>query len=70
MKRLGWGFRSASLGNFDERHPLPDLGREIIAYASDVAEIGGGCRSSDHVIVEVQRGTYTGEDDVCRLEDN
>ena len=52
-------------------------GREVIAHPGDVVEIGVGVahritnmHDEDLVIVEVQRGSYTGEDDICRLEDD
>ena len=52
-------------------------GRTIVAHAGDVVEIGVGVahrianmHDQDLVIVEVQRGPYTGEDDICRLEDD
>ena len=52
-------------------------GRTIVAHAGDVVEIGVGVahritnmHDDELVIVEVQRGEYTGEDDICRLEDD
>jgi mannose-6-phosphate isomerase-like protein (cupin superfamily) len=52
-------------------------GREVVAIAGDVVEIGVGVahritnmHDDELVIVEVQRGSYTGEDDICRLEDD
>jgi len=51
--------------------------REVVAIAGDVVEIGVGVahritnmHEDELVIVEVQRGSYTGEDDICRLEDD
>lgn len=52
-------------------------GREVIAHPGDVVEIGVGVahritnvHDDELVIIEVQRGTYTGEDDIIRLEDD
>ena len=52
-------------------------GRTIVAHIGDCVEIGLGVahrisnmHDEDLVIVEVQRGTYTGEDDIVRLEDD
>ena len=52
-------------------------GRTVIAHPGDVVEIGVGVahritnmHDEGLVIVEVQRGSYTGEDDICRLEDD
>lgn len=52
-------------------------GRTVVAHAGDVVEIGVGVahritnmHDQELVIVEVQRGPYTGEDDICRLEDD
>lgn len=52
-------------------------GRTIVAHAGDVVEIGVGVahritnmHDEGLVIVEVQRGSYTGEDDILRLEDD
>jgi mannose-6-phosphate isomerase-like protein (cupin superfamily) len=52
-------------------------GRTIVARPGDCVEIGVGAAhriSNLHddklVILEVQRGLYTGEDDIVRLEDD
>jgi len=52
-------------------------GREVVAIPGDVVEVGVGVahritnmHEEELVIVEVQRGSYTGEDDICRLEDD
>ena len=52
-------------------------GRTVVAHAGDVVEIGVGVahritnmHDEELVIVEVQRGPYTGEDDILRLEDD
>jgi mannose-6-phosphate isomerase len=52
-------------------------GRTIVGGAGDCIEIGVGVahritnvHDEDLVIVEVQRGSYTGEDDICRLDDD
>ncbi len=52
-------------------------GRTIVAHPGDCVEIGVGVahrisnvHDEDLVIVELQRGSYTGEDDICRLQDD
>ncbi len=52
-------------------------GRTIVAHTGDCVEIGLGVahritnqHETDLVIVELQRGPYTGEDDIVRLEDD
>ena len=52
-------------------------GRTIVAHPGDCVEIGLGVAhrisnvdDEDLVIIEVQRGSYTGEDDIVRLEDD
>lgn len=52
-------------------------GETVEAPAGACVTVGVGsahriCNQHDDllVIVEVQRGTYTGEDDICRLEDD
>ena len=52
-------------------------GRTSVAQTGEIVEVGIGAAhriSNDHdedlVIVEVQRGSYTGEDDIVRLEDD
>jgi mannose-6-phosphate isomerase len=52
-------------------------GRTIVGQPGDCIEIGVGVahrianqHDDDLVIVEVQRGSYTGEDDICRLHDD
>ena len=52
-------------------------GRTIVGQPGDCIEIGVEVahritneHDADLVIVELQRGSYTGEDDICRLEDD
>ena len=52
-------------------------GRTIVGHPGDCIEIGVEVahritneHDEDLVIVELQRGAYTGEDDICRLEDD
>jgi mannose-6-phosphate isomerase-like protein (cupin superfamily) len=52
-------------------------GRTVVAQPGDCVEIGVGVAhriANDHdealSIIEVQRGSYTGEDDIVRLEDD
>ena len=52
-------------------------GETIVAGPGDSVDVATGAahritneHSDELVIVEVQRGSYTGEDDICRLEDD
>ena len=52
-------------------------GRIMLARAGECVEVGIGqahrlCNDHDEelVIIEIQRGSYTGEDDIVRLEDD
>ena len=52
-------------------------GETVIAHPGESVDVpqGAAHRLANHgdtelVIVEVQRGGYTGEDDICRLEDD
>ncbi|GAA1145742.1 cupin domain-containing protein [Nocardioides aquiterrae] len=52
-------------------------GETIVALPGETVEVAIGAahrisnlHEEDLVIIEVQRGSYTGEDDICRLEDD
>ena len=52
-------------------------GETIVAGPGESVDIATGAahritneHSAELVIIEVQRGAYTGEDDICRLEDD
>jgi mannose-6-phosphate isomerase-like protein (cupin superfamily) len=52
-------------------------GKTIVAGPGESIDVATGAahritneHSEELVIIEVQRGSYTGEDDICRLEDD
>ena len=52
-------------------------GETIVAGPGEAVDVATGAahritneHSEELVIIEVQRGSYTGEDDICRLEDD
>lgn len=52
-------------------------GDVVLAHPGESVDVGQGAKhrlanegAEELVIVEVQRGPYTGEDDICRLEDD